>query len=818
MLRERQSLRRDLRDAALLLLLSISLFACALGGIEEEGEPETKSSAQFFLPFSEGFNACVVGGPGGGAHSSDRAFHAWDFDGIGGEELRAVAAGEITHLRNTGGSNCQSSASCSDTNAGYVVIKHPFSHEGAQIASLYLHLQNEADGVPLRDLRIGQRIEAGQLIGHLGNTGYSFGAHLHFQFQRACAGYFCQTVDYLELNPTGFSDVGQIAEDSCYVAGGSGVAVEPPAPVEPGSNPAPQSLSLEMQRAVKAAPIQWKSKDGQVQTGYIPSQILRAVAWQESNWRHVDAAGQVLKHPNSNGTVNYGLMQINSSPNDLELLGEGWAENLRHGVQALRSRWEAASFEGEDPSILENWYWPLAFYNGMVLGGSNDPSEPAEISGWFAEHPYSHGNRVSYQDRVMAIMEHPAELISEAQVYSEGFPPGSFQLSRPYELTGWIEAGQSWSQAGELKIRAYTAQSGSFGVGAEVPSLEEAGLPLHRWVEDDLGGHIEQLGAQVRPSPPRCPAGDGRYCGIQLSQDPGALYRCQGDEIELLGPCQYGCVGNAPEARCAEDPCPDGLFCGYGADLNPGELYRCDNGVFLVEERCPGGCREGACLPEELRCPDGDGIYCGVVSGRHEDTLYRCDGGSWEVLENCAYGCELQPGRDRCADAPAPPAECPDGDGLYCGQDGRDPGALFRCSAGDWQEVERCAQGCEVAPPGNSDACADEPSAPEDDCPNGDGLYCGATLGLDASTLYNCRGGISDRSAWCMAGCELAPPGSHDACRAGECPSGNGLYCGATASLEERLLYRCNNGAWRVDTRCERGCHIADPGENDRCR
>ena len=48
-------------------------------------------------------------------------------------------------------------------------------HEGDQFKTLYAHLKGYADG-----LKVGQKVTRGQLIGYVGNTGRSTGAHLHY--------------------------------------------------------------------------------------------------------------------------------------------------------------------------------------------------------------------------------------------------------------------------------------------------------------------------------------------------------------------------------------------------------------------------------------------------------------------------------------------------------------------------------------------------------------------------------------------------------------------------------------------------------------
>jgi murein DD-endopeptidase MepM/ murein hydrolase activator NlpD len=175
------------------------------------------------------------------------------------------------------------------------------------------------------------------------------------------------------------------------------------------------------------------------------------------------------------------------------------------------------------------------------------------------------------------------------------------------------------------------------------------------------------------------------------------------------------------------------------------------------------------------------------------------------------------------------PAQDPDpeqtaciyGNGHYCGATlGLDADTLYFCQNGNSTVVEVCVNGCHIADPGDPDFC-EAPSNPDPDtCPYGNGHYCGSTLGLDNDTLYFCQNGNSNVVEVCAEGCHVAAPGDPDYCEsaaADSCPFGNGLYCGTTLGLDTDTLYNCQNGNSTVVEVCADGCHIADPGFHDYC-
>ncbi|MCY3722250.1 MAG: M23 family metallopeptidase [Candidatus Poribacteria bacterium] len=59
--------------------------------------------------------------------------------------------------------------------SGYLGKTIEIEHMRSQMKTLYAHLQDYAEG-----LKVGEQVPRGQLIGYVGNTGRSTGAHLHY--------------------------------------------------------------------------------------------------------------------------------------------------------------------------------------------------------------------------------------------------------------------------------------------------------------------------------------------------------------------------------------------------------------------------------------------------------------------------------------------------------------------------------------------------------------------------------------------------------------------------------------------------------------
>ena len=59
--------------------------------------------------------------------------------------------------------------------SGYLGKTIEIDHEGEKFKTLYAHLKGYAEG-----LKVGEKVTRGQIIGYVGNTGRSTGAHLHY--------------------------------------------------------------------------------------------------------------------------------------------------------------------------------------------------------------------------------------------------------------------------------------------------------------------------------------------------------------------------------------------------------------------------------------------------------------------------------------------------------------------------------------------------------------------------------------------------------------------------------------------------------------
>lgn len=134
------------------------------------GTPDVVQSPDFtyLLPFKDG-QAVTVGQALGGkitTHNNPASKYAIDFTVPIGTPIVAARKGRVVDIDQ----NYSAGGADPLLKANHVLILHEDGTLG-----LYSHLAQNRISVTF-----GQRVEAGELIGYSGNTGYSTGPHLHF--------------------------------------------------------------------------------------------------------------------------------------------------------------------------------------------------------------------------------------------------------------------------------------------------------------------------------------------------------------------------------------------------------------------------------------------------------------------------------------------------------------------------------------------------------------------------------------------------------------------------------------------------------------
>jgi len=103
-----------------------------------------------------------------------------DLDAARGTPVLAAGSGKVVWV----GFGLYSGTNNPDDPYGLaILIRHEFGHDGRLMYSAYAHLDRT-------DVWLGQRVEAGELIGQVGDTGNAEGPHLHFEIRFGEDGYF----------------------------------------------------------------------------------------------------------------------------------------------------------------------------------------------------------------------------------------------------------------------------------------------------------------------------------------------------------------------------------------------------------------------------------------------------------------------------------------------------------------------------------------------------------------------------------------------------------------------------------------------------
>ena len=135
-------------------------------------DSEHDANVGYQLPFAEGEHFPLVQGFGGGYSHRGASRYAVDFAMPVGSKVHAARSGVVVQTvahHDRGGASRRYARF-----ANYIVILHADGTTGE-----YLHLMK--DGVMVN---VGVQVEAGDLIGYSGNTGFSSLPHLHFAVYR----------------------------------------------------------------------------------------------------------------------------------------------------------------------------------------------------------------------------------------------------------------------------------------------------------------------------------------------------------------------------------------------------------------------------------------------------------------------------------------------------------------------------------------------------------------------------------------------------------------------------------------------------------
>lgn len=97
--------------------------------------------------------------------------------GVEGDPIYAFCSGKVKRVFNWNASQ-GTSGNASMGNCVFIQSANPKpSNGGSYLRTIYMHMQS----APL--VSVGQYVTKGQIIGHMGNTGNSSAAHLHFAMQ-----------------------------------------------------------------------------------------------------------------------------------------------------------------------------------------------------------------------------------------------------------------------------------------------------------------------------------------------------------------------------------------------------------------------------------------------------------------------------------------------------------------------------------------------------------------------------------------------------------------------------------------------------------
>lgn len=178
-------------------------FAYGLRSRSGEGDPERQPDphAVYLLPWAHGEKHTLVQGYFGRA--THQGLRALDFEMPTGTPVEAARAGVVIRVKQDSDRGGMLLANAADGNVIEVL------HDDATWA-IYAHLRFHGS-----EVQVGQRVQAGELLGYSGATGMASGPHLHFAVYRA-AWDAPQTI--ATVFQTGVSSTASLEEGRTYYA------------------------------------------------------------------------------------------------------------------------------------------------------------------------------------------------------------------------------------------------------------------------------------------------------------------------------------------------------------------------------------------------------------------------------------------------------------------------------------------------------------------------------------------------------------------------------------------------------------------------
>lgn len=140
---------------------------------DDDDDDNSAGGLLLLLPWTADVTYQVTQGHHGGSHTGNGSW-AWDFGLPRGTPLLAAHDGVVRRVK--GDSTIGGCDPAYGNDANYVIVDR-----GDGVETLYLHLDTVA-------VTAGQAVTRGDLLGTSGQTGWSCGAHLHFQAQRSPTG------------------------------------------------------------------------------------------------------------------------------------------------------------------------------------------------------------------------------------------------------------------------------------------------------------------------------------------------------------------------------------------------------------------------------------------------------------------------------------------------------------------------------------------------------------------------------------------------------------------------------------------------------